>query len=201
MGPGQHQARLRGRGETRPEPVRGVIGGALRFHAADEQFLEPDPPLCLPELAEFTAMAWVRPTQSKVAQELLCQKRDHISGGSDDRGWRLRYFWRSAMFELGSGSAVHKAIGRESDVKPGYWQHVAGVFGAGELRLYVNGVLLKTVPLAGTWRNSGLPLVIGNYSGTKAPYALDGVLDDVRLYDHAMTEDELVRVAAKDLPR
>ena len=53
----------------------------------------------------------------------------------------------------------------------------------------------------GEWRNSNLPLVIGNYTGTKKPYAFDGLLDEVRVYDTALTEDEIVRAAAEGLRR
>ena len=198
--PGRHHAVLHGRDGVLPQAADGVIGGALRMEARHQQFLLADPPLRLPKLRRFTAMAWVRPVQSKIHQEILCQKSDHGTA-SGDRGWRLRYSWRSARLTLSVGDRVHKIVGMHNEVPPGHWSHVAGVFDGRWMRLYVNGLLLGSREIDGEWRNSNLPLVIGNYTGTKKPYAFDGLLDEVRVYDTALTEDEIVRAAAEGLRR
>ena len=199
-GAGGHHVVLHGRDGVLPQAADGVIGGALRMDARHQQVLLPDPPLRLPHMRRFTVMAWVRPVQSKIHQEILCQKSDHgtASGG---RGWRLRYSWRSARLTLSVGDRVYKIVGMHDEVRPGHWSHVAGVFDGRWMRLYVNGLLLGSREVDGEWRNSDLPLVIGNYTGTKKPYAFDGLLDEVRVYDTALTEDEIVRAAAEGLRR
>ncbi|MYZ34163.1 LamG domain-containing protein [Streptomyces sp. SID4917] len=75
----------------------------------------------------------------------------------------------------------------------GEWSHIVGVhdMDANEIRLYVNGVLRSTQPFTGRWNATG-PLTLG-----AAPYPtgvggfFQGDLDDTRLYDRVISEDEI----------
>jgi len=183
-----------------PTVQKGIIRGALRFDAEKQQYLLPGPMPRLSKLDQFTAMVWIYPLRQRVHQEIFCQKRDHREGMSDS-GWRLRYSWRSARFTFGIGANVFKIVGSKREAPPRHWSHVAGAFDGQRMRLYVNGSLLRSLEIDGEWRNSGLPLVIGNYVGTKKPYAFDGLLDELRIYDRTLTEHEIVRAAAEGLPR
>ena len=74
------------------------------------------------------------------------------------------------------------------------WQHVAGTFDGdaqtGTIRLYVNGVLDTVVTGALTPIPSTQPLAFGregNYPGG----TLDGIIDEIRLWNVARTESEI----------
>ena len=79
----------------------------------------------------------------------------------------------------------------------GVWTHIAGVFSATTGRLYVNGIkqsaVLSTMPAAST----DLPTYLGrDYSNTGGPTQIVGDLDEVRIYNVALTSDQVSSLAA-----
>ena len=195
---GRHPAVLHGRKGQLPRLERGTIGRALRFDADQQQHLLPHPPMRLSSLAKFTAMVWVHPMKEKANQDLLCQKSEHW-GREADVGWRLRYGWGTATLELGIGSRRYRNTSGGGTVSRGYWIHIAGVFDGRQSRLYINGVLRGVLEIDRKWRNGDYALVIAGFTGSKKHYAFEGLLDDIRIFDHALTEEEIVRTAAEGL--
>lgn len=76
---------------------------------------------------------------------------------------------------------------------PGY-HHIAYSFAAGMHRLYVDGVLVATTP-ASMPAARVTSLLVGTY---EAPFEMcGGSMDDLRIYDRALTEAEVARLAAR----
>jgi hypothetical protein len=72
----------------------------------------------------------------------------------------------------------------------GTWQHVAATFDQGDVRLYLNGVLDQSATGVRTPYVGTEPVAFGregNYSGG----TLDGLIDEVRLWNVARTGSEL----------
>jgi hypothetical protein len=69
------------------------------------------------------------------------------------------------------------------------WTHLAVTFGAGTLRLYVNGVLAGSRAVSGALRTSADPLTIGG-NGVWAEW-FTGLIDEVRIYNRALTQAEI----------
>ena len=79
----------------------------------------------------------------------------------------------------------------------GVWTHVAGTFdsASGAAKLYVNGVLVAQATYAVTLNAAGTPLLFAKENkAANEPYA--GLLDDVRVYDHALASNEVVTIMA-----
>ncbi|MFJ1765062.1 LamG domain-containing protein [Amycolatopsis sp. NPDC088138] len=76
------------------------------------------------------------------------------------------------------------------------WHHVAGVFGGGSVKLYLDGVLADQQSLLGPIRQSDPPTLFGGWSGS-------GSFDDLRVYDSALGLSSVVAamspVASADL--
>ena len=89
---------------------------------------------------------------------------------------------------------TNRPVVAESSDSPGSdaWYHLAGVYNAEAhtIALYVNGVLQGTQLLSATWRATG-PTAIGRgkFGGNPVDY-LDGTVDQVHLYDRALTPAE-----------
>lgn len=62
-------------------------------------------------------------------------------------------------------------------------------FDEANLRLYLNGVLVDSLPLAVSINPNMLPLFIGINSG--AYYPFNGTIDDVQVYNRALSESEI----------
>jgi hypothetical protein len=71
------------------------------------------------------------------------------------------------------------------------WTHLAATFDGSTQRLYVNGELVGTRPQAGDISVSGGKLRIGGSSGSGDDY-LTGYIDEVRVYNRALTQAEIV---------
>lgn len=93
--------------------------------------------------------------------------------------------------------AVQTDSGRtfiQSSIAPvqGQWQHVTGVYDGSELRIYVDGTLAGTTTQSGVIRafNAGTELNIGRWQ--PAGRFFEGDLDEVRIYDTALSDAEIM---------
>ena len=71
----------------------------------------------------------------------------------------------------------------------GPWYHLAGVYDGSTVQLYVNGMLESSVAFSGPILQTSQPLCIGRY-GTVGE-ALNGLIDDLRLYNRALSAAEI----------
>jgi hypothetical protein len=86
------------------------------------------------------------------------------------------------------------------------WMHIAGVYSAGnEMKLYVNGEVVATTPIKGALTFPaktqciigmvtvpGKPSdVIRTWATVDAFYGLDGIIDEINVYDKAMSADQV----------
>jgi len=77
-----------------------------------------------------------------------------------------------------------------NDVNDGNWHHLAGVYDGEELILYQNGVRVGSKPLHGSINRNWSKVLIGE-NGQTANRFWNGLIDDVRLYNRALTADEI----------
>jgi Concanavalin A-like lectin/glucanases superfamily len=80
----------------------------------------------------------------------------------------------------------------------GRWHHAAGVSDAQSLRFYLDGAPLCIQASSTTALYDGSDLLVGRNDGNipSPDLDFDGNLDDVRIYDHALTVAEIASLAA-----
>ncbi|NSW54921.1 MAG: LamG domain-containing protein [Armatimonadetes bacterium] len=193
-----HHAAFFSKGDVAPVFVPGMYGKAVKLDEKLEQGFNVANSADLNFAGPFTVMAWVKPTRRNATFEIACMKGDK-SGEPPWPGWRLRFFWARAAFQVGTPDGLEPQVSSaEWSVPADHWSHVAGQWDGGHLRVFVNAVEKAQTQFAGTiapqpaWRG----LVLGNYVGRKNAYAFDGLMDDVRIYNRALTEDEVFAVAS-----
>ncbi|TSC88006.1 MAG: Uncharacterized protein G01um10145_955, partial [Microgenomates group bacterium Gr01-1014_5] len=74
----------------------------------------------------------------------------------------------------------------------GVWYHLEGTYDGTSIRLYVNGVLEAGPTAVNAPSNSANVFDIGNYSPAPTTYALNGTVDEVKLYSYARTNKQVV---------
>ena len=83
------------------------------------------------------------------------------------------------------------------------WVHVAGTYDGTALRIYVNGALNATKAVTGTTCANAEPLEIGAKNRTTPPATteayMDGRIDDVRVYNRALSAAEIKTVRTTPL--
>jgi hypothetical protein len=74
----------------------------------------------------------------------------------------------------------------------GRWYHMAGTYDGSIMTLYVDGEVSATMDAAGNIDGYDTPLFIGINGGRTEP--MDGRIDDVRIYNHALDQTEIQAV-------
>ncbi|MCB1772249.1 MAG: LamG domain-containing protein [Gammaproteobacteria bacterium] len=174
----------------------GVSGTALEFAGDGSRVLVPDAPT-LDAAGAFTVATWLRPTRS--GTQYLVKKARH----KDVDGYELSLSQRGKVFIRFNQPSARNRYRVDSDssypVDGVTWMHVAATFDGQDIRLYVNGVLEASASAPDlVIASNGLDLSIGaeddGYRG------FTGTLDEVRLYDVALTDAEVGALASVVLP-
>lgn len=93
------------------------------------------------------------------------------------------------------GSSDYALVSLPGDT--GQWYHLAGTFdsalGSNQLKLYANGILVGTADLAGTidWDPVPYNCMIGAYNDDNENLELNGEVDDVGVWNRALTQEEV----------
>jgi hypothetical protein len=157
-----------------PAWVAGKYGNALSFDGANDYVTIGD--IDIPASA-FTLSLWVRHNSPQSGWASVVMKR--LTYGFEVNGTTL-------YFGVGNGSSW---TGEATMPFPtGVWQHVAAVYNGNSLTVYSNGVQVGG-SVSATLTNSNVPLLFGSWTGTGEFFS--GQIDNVRLYDRALTPAQI----------
>ncbi|MCP2164962.1 glycoside hydrolase family 2 TIM barrel-domain containing protein [Goodfellowiella coeruleoviolacea] len=170
-----------------PEVVAGHRGSALNFSGLDD-FVEVyrDPRLDIAGRA-LTLDAWVKPNRPWTGDFTILSKGDHQFALKMSDEHTLEFFVHS-----GTWRTVRAAVPADF---PDTWHRVTGTYDGAQLRLYLDGAQVGALAFTGTIDQSSFPVNIGrnnevmqdNYAGRMA----NGAVDDVRVYDRALSAEQL----------
>jgi hypothetical protein len=172
----------------------GKVGSALRFDG-DGDYVDCGAGASLNITNGVTISAWV-----KLSAVGLDQK---IAGNQDNStgGYKMTVYSNDRVeFEIrtsaGAGT-LNRNVAGGTALAPGVWYHVAGVYSQGNyIRTYVNGVLdreLITTAVLGT--STGGTLKIGCEPYTTTANFFNGIMDDLRIYNKALSAGEIAYLA------
>lgn len=187
-------------GDEKPTAVDGIVGNALAFDAKAEGgfTVAKSEDFHLPQ--GLTVMAWIKPAERGAAYEILCMKGDQ-SGDPPWPGWRFRYFWSRVSFEFGTTDGRQFRVSSpEWSTPAGFWSHVAAMYDGTTVRLYVNAALAAEQSVDGELARQKRPAIVANYVGRKNAYAFHGALDEVKVFDGCLSEDEVFAEASRGMP-
>jgi len=160
----------------------GRNGKALSFDGVDDWVTVADAP-SLDLSTAMTLEAWVKPDLlSRPWQSLFVKEAPNS----------LAY----ALYLTGGGTAQVNAWWTDAQgmyanpVQQGVWTHVAVTAGANTMRLYVNGAQVRSKAISGSLPATTGALRIGG-NAVWANEFFDGTLDDVRIYNRALTVMEI----------
>jgi glucose/arabinose dehydrogenase len=162
----------------------GRFGQALSFNGSTGLVSIADA-VSLDFTSSMTIEAWVSPTVLGSWDTVVMK-----SFGSSGRAYALYAGDGTGLpaATIRSGSSERSAAG--STVLPlNTWSHVAMTYGAGWLRVYVNGLQVGAYAGNGNIRTSTDPLSIGGSSVWGRWFA--GLIDEVRLYNRALSQSEI----------
>ncbi len=158
---------------------------------------------------EATFAVYVKPTNWSGMDgwaTYVSQGNHCIFAKSLDRiGGSFSYNGNSEQFNVGSGSYTQKwlEIGSDDKVKGNYinkWIHLAFVYSSTHARLYVNGQLVNEKEITPDFTEMNQEdLYMGSFPliGSWADwwYPMEGAIDEFRIYNRALTADEVQTLA------
>jgi len=171
--------------ESDPQWVAGYYGGALEFDGTDDNIdCGNDDSFNITD--EITLSAWINITQRPDVESwyTIPWKENAYSMylyGADSTLTTL-----CADFWLDTGRA-DIWDGPDIDIPPNDWTHIAVTFNGTDFEFYVNGERDHTQNQPGTIEISEI-----NFLFTQAGSNFEGLIDDVRLYNRALTQPEIL---------
>lgn len=195
-----HSGRLEGRDGQVPELVASARSRALKLEKGAGQGVRVDGAADLVCAEGLTAMAWVRPEATRSHLAVIANKGDRVKGRKAT-GYRLSVFWSRAFMDLGFGDEEGVRLSTpEWTVNPKYWIHIAMTFDGRDMVLCLNATEAARKPLDEPRRIAphGRNFTIGKFFWNDA-YPFVGLIDDVRIYNRALTEAEIFAAAFEGL--
>ena len=176
----------------------GIRGSALTLDGAGDHVRVPRSSLLdLPE--EFTIATWIRPavgygTPDYGHVSLISRWGDNGTGRASFMTGFFRD-GRGAFFTYESWSPhVESQLLTPDPIPVETWSHMVGVRRGSTLELHLDGQLMSVFPNSAAPQPSIYDLFIGLEPLGNSPY--HGLLDEVRIYDRALSPDEIAALAA-----
>jgi hypothetical protein len=167
---------------------QGIDNSAFRFNGIDD-IIEINHSAALNLTNEFTISALVNPEEIK--SQTIIRKGAAVNGiGTVPYGLSM-----SATGAITFTATTENGATINHVSKQGYqinqWYLITGVLKDSEMFLYVNGVLEDSVIINGESNTNSFPLLIGSRLRLESN-TFKGVIDEVRLYNVALTESEIL---------
>ena len=170
--------------EGDPQWVAGYYGAALAFDGTDDNIdCGNDPSLNITD--EITLSAWINMAQRPVADGWYTIQWKEGAYSMYLYGTGNTLTTLAADFWLSTGRA-DIWNGPDIDIPTNDWTHIAVTFNGTDFEFYVNGEHDHTQNQPGTIEISAI-----NFLFTQNGYNFVGLIDDVRTYNRALTQDEI----------
>jgi hypothetical protein len=181
-----------------PQWVGGVSGWGLRFDGGDALVLRDATVL---EPANVTIEAWVRRAGTPGTYAYVVSKGS-VACNFSSYGLYTGSGGGMAFYVSGGSGYVVSPAASPAQVWDGAWHHVAGTFDGHSVRLYLDGAQIgggspNERPIQ-YGLQSRAPF-IGTYNGG-CQLGFTGDIDDVRIWNSARTEDDIVASPPKPGP-
>ncbi len=164
----------------------GKIGNA-RGYADNNDYITVADHASLKPSQQISVEAWVNPT-SIDSYDVILMKSSWT--------WTNGY----GLYSLSGGNDIHFYINNYSSYKASgtlelnKWSHIVGTYDGNVIKLFINGKLVSSVDyISSTINHVSDPLYIGmGAGGGGSSYIWNGKLDEVAIYQKALTEEEII---------
>jgi hypothetical protein len=164
--------------------VTGKVGGALDFDGSND-YVNCQNSEDLQLTDALTIAGWVKANSWGSGYDVSIIAR---KGEDNPNNYQLAIADGRATLYLDDGDS--NGFRGDTVLNTGQWYHVAGTWDGAQVRIYLNGILDNDPPdsYSLTLNTDTRDLYIGGRSGTDL---LNGTLDDVRIYNRALTLEEV----------
>jgi hypothetical protein len=198
---GPHAARIVGDADSR-HSIRIVNGAAEFLPSRSTRCIVSEHPIPRFNADDFTIELWVLPTEMKAAaifSTVLPNESPPLHLNFIEIAHNthlvhkpgvLRFLHRQPAAQAGGYNLFSQDV-----CTPGVWTHLVATKTADELRLYINGQLIRSVTGPGTGSSDDLSyrLVLGQLGTNNLERQYHGLIDEVAVYHRALRSEEISR--------
>jgi outer membrane protein assembly factor BamB len=190
------------KGATLAADRNNVASKAYSFVKASGQHI------AIPDTPDFhlqvnTISAWVRFNSTALPGHTIISKEgmglSKVGGKSTPTGFTLGYGGAGMNYGL-NGSGKYYPTLHEIIPEVGRWYLVTGTYDGSTRKLYTNGKLVKAVDQAFTLSHDATEVRIGDDPNPSTPRYFDGKIDDIRIYNRALSVGEITALYDLEKP-
>ncbi len=171
-----------------PQWVEGKFGGALKFGGADMVTVADNDAL---DLTSFTIAAWINSPDTSGKWHVIAAKETRNPTG---RNYGIFGHVNTGVIHYSFTSSGWKSYDAKTNVTDGTWHHVAATYQKPDFKLYIDGAVDAQVAPNAEPETNNSPLYIGGCD--IGGYWMTGTIDEVVLYDRALSEQEIGELIA-----
>jgi len=134
----------------------------------------------------ITVSFWMMPTQLFTDRETY-----PISHGNWENRWKLSIIPDQRIRWTVKSSDGVKDLDSKVKVAANSWYHVVSLYDGSNFEIYVNGAIDNHSTFSGTILTTNIDLMIGQVLPNVSQYNFKGVIDDIRIFDYALSVEEI----------
>jgi hypothetical protein len=174
--------------EGTPEWVEGKFGNALKFDGTNKVEIPDHPDFHLTDAVSIAL--WAKPEDSQPEYaKFFCKQK------SGEYPYGIQYN-QSGSSIRGTVNASARSDTSSTPAFVGEWAHLCMTYDGTTVILYKDGVEVGRNDASGELQQNDLSLSIGGRLSSGQNF--NGAIDDVKLYNHALTPDEVLAAMASE---
>ena len=177
---------------TKFKPVEGVFGDSLKIYGSKQQFFTVfNKNYINPHV--FSVSFWIKQDRGNFVNSSVIS---HVNS-SKTAGWYVQSNTKNldSKIQFSVTNSDGKIFSASAPLDTEVFQNIVGVFDGNAVKIYSNGFLVDKVAFSGDYNaDPGVPLNIG-LNSYDYRQVWNGAIDEVRLYDKAISEDEIQGLA------
>lgn len=129
------------------------------------------------------------------ASELYSSRESYpISHGNWENRWKISIIPEKKIRWTVKTTDGVKDLDSQIKVSTNMWYHVVGLYDGQNFELFINGNLDAHTSFSGTLLTTSIDLMIGQVLPNVTEYNFKGLLDDIAIYDYALTLGEITEL-------
>jgi hypothetical protein len=140
---------------------------------------------------EITVSFWI------MVNQFFQREQYPISHGNWENRWKVSITNEKIRWTVKTTSGI-KNLDSQTSINLNEFYHVVVIYDGHNFQVYVNGNLDASSIWSGSILQTTLDLSIGQHLPNMSGYNFKGVIDDVRIYDYALTTNEIENLYYED---
>lgn len=180
-----------------PTWVSGKYGGGLSFGGQDSgDYVDVGNSASINSISRaITVAGWVKLNALQTYGYILSNDRDCCGPFQGYSLFGMRGSNSPPSFQIWDSDNTAHSVAGGSALPLNSWQHVVGTYDGATMSVYINGALSNNASSSFTIATpASYNLSIGSMGAFPANYVLDGSVDDVRIYNRALSPAEIANL-------